>query len=99
MDRRGDLFLDWAFATFGDGERRGSGELPEDSSSSAGRSISSGAGTSLPPTEFASAHFLPATGSPVHAIRPSAWPAPLVLLPSLDARGGTGLQGLSSLDW
>ena len=50
------------------------------------------------PTEFAGAHFPPATGSPVRAIRSSVWPAPLVLLPSLDARGGTGLQGLSSLD-
>ena len=48
MDRRGGLFLEWASAAFGDGERRGSGELLEDSSSSAGRSISSGAMTSLP---------------------------------------------------
>ena len=37
-----------ASAAFGDGERRGSGELPEDNSSSAGRSTSSGAATSLP---------------------------------------------------
>ena len=44
-----------------------------------------------PPTGFASAHFLPTTGSPVRAIRPFSWPAPLVLLPSLSARGGTGL--------
>ena len=39
-----------------------------------------------PPTGFTGAHFPPATGSPVLAIRPSAGPAPLVLLPSLNAR-------------
>ena len=50
-----------------------------------------------PPTGFAGAHFLPATGSLVHATRPSAWPA-LILLPSLGIRGGADLQGLSSLD-
>ena len=48
LDLRGGLFLDWAFAAFGEGERRGSGELPEDSSSSAGWSMSSGAATSFP---------------------------------------------------
>ena len=48
LDRRGGLFLEWASAAFGDDERRGSGELPEDNSSSAGRSISSGAAVSLP---------------------------------------------------
>ena len=48
LDRRGGLFLDWAFAAFGDGEWRGSGELPEDSSSSVGRSMSPGAAGSLP---------------------------------------------------
>ena len=36
--------------------------------------------------------------SPISAIRLSAEPAPLVSLPSLGARGGTGLQGLGSLD-
>ena len=46
-----------------------------------------------PPTGFAGVHFLPATGSPVRAIWPSAWPAP-----SLSARGGTDPQGLSLLD-
>ena len=51
-----------------------------------------------PPTGFIGAHFLPATGSPVHAIRPSVGPAPLFLLPSLVASGATGLQGLGSLD-
>ena len=48
LDRRGGLFLEWASSAFGEGERRGSGELPEDNSSSAGRSTSSGAGTYLP---------------------------------------------------
>ena len=48
LDRRGAFFLDWASAAFGDGERRGSWELPEDSSSSAGRSMSSSLATSLP---------------------------------------------------
>ena len=48
LDRRGGLFLDWASKAFGDGEWRGCGELPEDSSSSAGRSMSFGIATSLP---------------------------------------------------
>ena len=52
-----------------------------------------------PPIGFAGAHFPPATGSPVRAIRSSVGPAPLVLLPSLGARGGTGLRGSSSLDY
>ena len=47
MDWQGDLFLEWASPAFGDGERRGSGELPEDSSSSTGRLISFGVATSL----------------------------------------------------
>ena len=51
-----------------------------------------------PPTGFADAHFLPATGLPIRAVQPPAWPAPLILLPILGARGGTGLQGLGSLD-
>ena len=51
-----------------------------------------------PPFGFVGSHFPPATGSPVRAIWPSSWHAPLVLLPSLGARGGIGLQGLSSLD-
>ena len=41
--RQGGLFLEWASEALGEGERRGSGELPEDNSSSAGRSTSSGA--------------------------------------------------------
>ena len=48
LDRRGGLFLDWASAAFGDGEQRGSGELSEDNSSSAGRSMSSSTAASLP---------------------------------------------------
>ena len=48
LDRRGGLFLEWASTVFREGERRGSGELLEDNSSSAGRSTSSGAATSLP---------------------------------------------------
>ena len=48
LDWRGGLFLEWASATFGDGERRRSGEFSEDNSSSAGRSTSFGAVTSLP---------------------------------------------------
>ena len=50
MDRLGQgggLFLDWDFAAFRDGERRGSGELSEDNLSSAGRSMSSGTTASL----------------------------------------------------
>ena len=119
LGRRGGLFLEWASAAFGDGERRGRGELPEDNSSSAGRSILSGIEASLPfpgregrkgrggsrdcsagwlPTAFTGARFLPVTGSPVRAVRPPAWPAPLVLSLVLDARGGTGLRGLGSWD-
>ena len=45
---RGGLFLEWASAVFGDGERHGRGELPEDNSSFAGRSMSSGAAIPLP---------------------------------------------------
>ena len=52
-----------------------------------------------PPTGFVGGHFPPTTGLPVRAIRPSAGPAPLVLLPSLGAREGTGLQRLGSLDF
>ena len=48
LGRRGGLFLKWASAAFEDGERRGRGELPEDNSSSAGRSISSDTAVSLP---------------------------------------------------
>ena len=48
LGRRGGLFLDWASSAFGDGERCGRGELSEDNSSSAGRSMSSGTATSLP---------------------------------------------------
>ena len=48
LDRRGDLFLEWASAAFEDGERRGSGELLEDNSSFFGRSTSSSVATSLP---------------------------------------------------
>ena len=50
------------------------------------------------PTGFAGAHFLPAADSPFRVVRPPAWPALPVLLPDLGARGGTGLQRLSSLD-
>ena len=50
-----------------------------------------------PTIGFTGAHFPPAIGSPVRAIRPSALPAPHVLLPSLGAIRGIGLQGLSSL--
>ena len=52
-----------------------------------------------PPTRFVGAYFPPATGSPVHVIRPFAGPAPLVFLPSLSASGGIGLQGLGLLDF
>ena len=48
LDRRGGLFLEWACTALGEGERRGNGELPENNSSSAGRSTLSGAATSLP---------------------------------------------------
>ena len=48
LGRRGDLFLDWASAAFGDGESCGSGELSEDNSSFAGRLMSSGTAASLP---------------------------------------------------
>ena len=33
LGRRGGLFLEWASEAFGDGERHGRGELPEDNSS------------------------------------------------------------------
>ena len=52
-----------------------------------------------PPIGFAGAYFPLVTSSPVLAIRPSIGPAPLVLLPSLGARGGIGLRGSGSLDY
>ena len=52
-----------------------------------------------PAIGFVGAHFPPAIGSLFRAIRPSSGPAPLVLLPSLVASGGTGLQRLGSLDY
>ena len=51
-----------------------------------------------PPTGFVGVNYLPIIGSNVRATRPSAWPAPLVLPPSLGARGGTGLQRDGLLD-
>ena len=50
------------------------------------------------PTVLAGARFLLATDSSARAVQPSVWPAPLVLLPVLDARGGTDLRGLGSQD-
>ena len=40
--------MDWASSAFGDGERRGSGELSKDNSSSVGRSMLLGTTSSLP---------------------------------------------------
>ena len=50
------------------------------------------------PTGSAGARFLPVTGSLVRAFRPLAGLAPLVLLPVLGARGGTGLRELDLQD-
>ena len=50
------------------------------------------------PTGFAGARFLLAVGSPVRAVQLPAWLSHLVLPPILDAKGGTGLRGLGSLD-
>ena len=46
-----------------------------------------------PPIEFTGTRYPPVIGSRVRATRPPAWPAPLVLPPSLGAIGGTSLQG------
>ena len=46
-----------------------------------------------PSTGFVGARYPPAIGLRVRATWPLAWPTPLVLPPSLGARGGTGLQG------
>ena len=64
-----------------------------------GREVPATARPDRPPTEFASADFLPTTGSLVRATRPSAWSVPLVLLPFLVVRRGADLQGLGLLDW
>ena len=48
LERREDLFLDSTFTLFFGGERSGSGELPEDNSSSAAASLSLGKRVSLP---------------------------------------------------
>ena len=119
LGRRGGLFLEWASVAFGDGEWHGRGELPDDNSSSARRSISFGiaATLSFPGREGGKGRggsrdrsawlaskwvrrrsFLPATGSPVSAVRTPAWPAHLVLPLVLNAKGGIGLRGLGSWD-
>ena len=72
--------------------------LCQDGKEGMGGEVPAVARPSRPPTGFAGAHFLPATSSSVRAIWPSAGPVPLVLLPSLGARGGTGFQGPGSLD-
>ena len=66
LDQRGGLFLEWASAAFGDGEWCRSGELPKDNSSSAGRSTSSDAATSLPLSgqEGGNGWKVPATAQP-----------------------------------
>ena len=46
-----------------------------------------------PPIGFACSRYPPAISSCVRTTRPPAWLAPLVLPPSLGARGGTGLRG------
>ena len=46
-----------------------------------------------PPTGFAGAHYPPTIGSHVHATRSPAWPTPLVLPPSLGARGELVFKG------
>ena len=48
LGRRDDLFLKWASAAFENDDRRIIGELPEDNSSSVGRSMSSSIVASLP---------------------------------------------------
>ena len=48
LERRGGLFLDSAFTLFFESGRSGSGELPEDNSSSAAASLLSGRIGSLP---------------------------------------------------
>ena len=50
------------------------------------------------PIGFAGVRFLIAIGSPVRVIRPPAWLAPLVLLPTPGNREGIDLLGLSLLD-
>ena len=72
--------------------------LCQDGKEGMGGEVPSVARPGQPPTGFACVHFFPITGSPVRAIRPSSGHDPLVFLPSLGARGGTGLQGPSSLD-
>ena len=122
LGRRDGLFLEWASTAFRDDERRRRGELPEDNSSSAGKSISFGIAASLPlpgreggkgergeealptaqpgwlPDELVGARFHLATDSSIRGVHPSALPAPLVLLPVLDAKGGTDLRGPGSWD-
>ena len=46
-----------------------------------------------PPTGFPGARYPPATIPRVRATRLQTWPDPLVLPPSLGARGGFGLRG------
>ena len=46
-----------------------------------------------PLTGFVGTRYPPAIGSRVRATQPPTWPTPLVLPPSLGARGRTSLQG------
>ena len=72
--------------------------LCQDGKQDVGGEVPTIARSDQPPIGFVGAHFPPTTDSPVCAVRPSVGPAPLVLLPSLVASGGTGLQELGSLD-
>ena len=106
LGRRGGLFLDWASAAFGDGERHGSGPpvgqccqvqrppcLYQDEIEEVGGEVPKISRPGKPLTGFVGACYPPTIGSCVRATRPPAWPAPLVLPPSLGTREGTGLQG------
>ena len=50
------------------------------------------------PAVLAGTRFLLSTDSSVCVVQPYVWPAPLVLLPVLEARGGTDLRGLGLWD-
>ena len=50
------------------------------------------------PAELAGARFHLVIDSSVRGVHPSVLPAPLVLLPVLDAKGGTDLRGPGSQD-
>ena len=107
LERRGGLFLKSASTLFFGGGRFGRGELPEDNSSSATASLSSGHRVASLSCIFRSVHlpdepvggrFLVTDGQHGSAIHPYVWLVPPALSPYPDANEGTGLPDTDLMD-